>query len=75
MQNEYALIMAFRVAVSLLQTVIYSAIVHASVPPSMEDGSVTIDVERFLALENTVRDLPHRVNYMDDYIVQIPILF
>ena len=55
-------------AVSLLQTVIYSAIVHASVPPSMEDGSVTIDTERFLALENTVRDLPRCVSYMEDYM-------
>ena len=29
---------------------------------------MTIDAERFLALEKTVRDLSRRVNYMDDYM-------
>jgi len=38
------------------------------VPPQMQGGSVTIDAERFLALEKTVRDLSRRVNYMDDYM-------
>ena len=33
-----------------------ATIVHASVPPEMQGGSVTIDAERFLALEKTVRD-------------------
>ena len=43
------------------------AIVHASVPPEMQDGSATIDSERFLALEKAVGELTRQVAYIQEW--------
>ena len=41
--------------------------VHASVSPEMQEGASATDAERFLALENTVRELSVRVKYFEEW--------